>query len=368
MRSDPQLRVSLVHEWLINWGGSESVLLALCRMFPQAPIFTAYNAPDERTQAAFSGKDIRSSALGVLPLAGRTYRLSLPLMPWAFRRMDLGPVDLVVSSSHAFAKAVSVPQGALHLCYCHTPPRYLWDLYEEYNRGIAGRLRGPVLRRLRKVDSAAARGVHAFVANSHFVAERIRTTYGREARVVYPPVDVDLFQPRVRERTHFLAGGRMVRYKRLDVAIGAANKAGAPLVVFGDGPDRARLEALAGPTVRFVGRVSGEELQELIGASWALLFPGIEDFGILPVEVQAAGRPVIAFGQGGACETVLHNETGVLYEDPSEEGLAREIRSFEPSAFDPPRCRANAMRFAPAMFESGIRDSLEAAFAAHVKR
>ncbi|MBT5696186.1 MAG: glycosyltransferase, partial [Gemmatimonadales bacterium] len=220
MRSDPQLRVSLVHEWLINWGGSESVLLALCRMFPQAPIFTAYNAPDERTQAAFSGKDIRSSALGVLPLAGRTYRLSLPLMPWAFRRMDLGPVDLVVSSSHAFAKAVSVPQGALHLCYCHTPPRYLWDLYQEYNRGIAGRLRGPVLRRLRKVDSAAARGVHAFVANSHFVAERIRMTYGREARVVYPPVDVDLFQPRVRERTHFLAGGRMVRYKRLDVAIG----------------------------------------------------------------------------------------------------------------------------------------------------
>ena len=357
-----RLRVALVHEWLISWGGSESVLLSLARLFPDAPIFTAIWAPDERVREAFGKREIRPSPLQMIPGVRKLYRETLPLMPWAFGRMDVSDFDLVISSSHAFAKSIRVSPGAIHLCYCHTPPRYLWDLYESYNSGFLGAMRGPILSRLRLKDAEAARHIHTFVANSSYVADRISRSYGRESTVIYPPVDIDHFSLAEGARTHYLAGGRMVRYKRFDKAIEVANRAGLPLVVFGDGPDMVRLKRLAGPTVNVLGLVSSERLADLIRQSHAFLFPGVEDFGILPVEVQAGGCPVIALAQGGAVETVRHGETGLLYEDDSVEGLLDAIHQFEKKTFDPTTCRNNALRFNRPRFEKEITETIRTIF------
>ncbi len=348
------LRVALVHEWLVSWGGSESVLLSLARLFPDAPIFTSVYSPDARVREAFDGRDIRPSALQMVPSIKNLYRTTLPLMPWAFGRMDLSGFDLVISSSHAFSKSVRVASGAVHLCYCHTPPRYLWDLYESYNPGFVGALRGPLLRRLKWKDVEAANRVHTFVANSMFVADRIARSYGRDASVVYPPVDVDQFIPSVGVGEHYLAGGRMVQYKRIDLAIEVANRRALPLVVFGNGPERGHLERLAGPTIEFTGSVSMTQLAELISRSRAFLFPGVEDFGILPVEVQAGGRPVIALARGGALETVIHGQTGVLYEEDTITGLIEAIDQFEQLAIKPKACQENAFRFRRDRFEQEI--------------
>jgi len=352
------LRVALVHEWLISWGGSESVLLSLARLFPQAPIFTAVNKPDARVRETFSDRNIRPSLLQMIPQVKKLYRGTLPLMPWAFQRMDFSEFDLVISSSHAFAKSVRVPAGAIHLCYCHTPPRYLWDLYDTYNEGVLGALRGPILARLRHKDRKAARHVDKFVANSSYVAGRISRSYGRNSTVIYPPVDVDLFTLSDAKKEHYLAGGRLVRYKRFDRAIHAANRQGFPLVIFGDGPDRARLMRLAGPTVDFVGSVSAEQLARLIHRSRAFLFPGVEDFGILPVEIQAGGCPVIALAEGGALETVRHLKTGLLYKVDSVEGLLDAIHKFENTTFDPEACRNHALKFSRNRFEEEMANSI----------
>ena len=352
------LRVALVHEWLISWGGSESVLLSLARLFPDAPIFTSIYAPDDRVHAAFSAREIHTTPLQMLPKVRSLYRGSLPLMPWAFGRIDLSDFDLVVSSSHAFAKSVRVAPDATHVCYCHTPPRYLWDLYDSYNSGLLGALRAPLMRSLRNRDAEAARHVDSFVANSNYVADRISRSYGREAKVIYPPVDVHEFRLSYGERKNYLAGGRMVHYKRLDLAIEAANRCGLPLVVFGDGPERAHLERLAGPTVEFTGQVSTSQLSVLVAQSRAFLFPGVEDFGILPVEVQAGGCPVIALGRGGALETVKSGETGLLYKDNSVEGLLNAVGEFEMMTFEPKACRNNALRFHRPRFEQEITEAI----------
>ena len=352
------VRVALVHEWLISWGGSESVLLSLARLFPDAPIFTSIYAPDERVRATFPESRVRPSALQMIPGVRSFYRGTLPLMPWAFGRLDLSEFDLVISSSHAFAKSVRMAPGAIHVCYCHTPPRYLWDLYESYNPGILGALRAPIMLRLRNRDAESAKGVHSFVANSIYVANRISRTYSRESTVIYPPVDVDEFPCSNRDEKYYLAGGRMVDYKRLDFAIEVANRRGLPLVVFGDGPKRTHLERLAGPTVEFTGQVSTEQLSVLVAHSRAFLFPGVEDFGILPVEVQAGGCPVIALGRGGALETVKSGETGLLYEDNSVEGLLNAVSEFEMMTFEPKACRNNALRFQRPRFEQEITEAI----------
>lgn len=354
-------RVALVHDWLVHPGGAESVLKSFLRLFPDAPVFTAVCDPDPPLEGMLEGREVRSSFLQALPGVARYYRTLLPLMPAAFRSMNLSGFDVVLSSSHAFSKAVRVDESATHLCYCHTPPRYLWDLYEEYNPGIAGALRAPLLRWLRKVDRRASAGVHRFIANSRNVAERIRRSYVREAEVVYPPVDVDRFRAAAGTgvRDYFVAGGRLVPYKRVDVAVRAAALHSFPLKVFGEGPERRRLEAMAGPTVEFLGRVDHEALPELLARSRALLFPGEEDFGILPVEAQAAGRPVIALGRGGAQETVRDGETGILYDGDSPDALVRAVERFVPRRWDSRACMENAARFGRERFEEAIRATID---------
>lgn len=353
-------RVALVHDWLVHPGGAESVLKSFLRLFPDAPVFTAVYSPDPPLEEMLEGREVRSSFLQGLPGVRRYYRTLLPLMPAAFRSLDLSGYDLVLSSSHAFSKAVRPDDAARHVCYCHTPPRYLWDLYDEYNPGLMGALRAPILRWLRRVDRKASRRVDRFIANSRNVAERIRRSYLREAEVVYPPVDVDRFRPVAGTgvEDYFVAGGRLVPYKRVDVAVRAAGLGSFPLRVFGEGPERRRLEAMAGPTVEFLGRVDDERLPELLARSRALLFPGEEDFGILPVEAQAAGRPVIALNRGGARETVEAGTTGILYDDDSPRGLADAVEIFARAEWEAGPCLENAMRFRRESFEASIVDVL----------
>ncbi len=349
-RSPP--RVALVHDWLVGWGGAEQVLAELAALYPQAPLYTSVWAPDPRVAAAFEGREIRTTWLQQLPGAGRHYRSLFPFMGRAFRGLDLSGFDLVISSSHALSKAVRVHGGATHLCYCHAPPRYLWDLYHQYSPGWKGIVRAPVARRLRQVDREAARGVTRFVANSRTVADRIRKHYDREAEVLHPPVHVERFaaarEPGDRSE-RYLAGGRMVPYKGLDIAIAAANQAQLPLDVFGDGPERGRLERLGGPTVRFLGKVPDEALPGLLARSRAYLFPVEEDFGILPVEAMAAGTPVLALARGGATETVGRLGGGVLISSRDPDAWARSMVELAPrdpvplealQAFAPDRFRA----------------------------
>ncbi len=360
-------RTALVHEWLVGWGGSESVLASLARLFPDAPIHTLVYAPGQRVREAFAGRDIRTTWLDRLPGSGRYYRELLPLMPQAWRRADLGDVELVVSSSHAYAKGVRVPDGAVHVCYCHTPPRYVWDLAKGYRHRGAWGLRGPLLEWLRERDLAAAASVDRFLANSRFVAERILRIYGRESTVVYPPVDVEAFAEPDGEGEYYLAGGRLVGYKRVDVAVEAANLGRLPLVVFGDGPERRRLQALAGPTVRFVGTVSQSDLVGLVRKARAFLFPGVEDFGILPVEVQAGGRPVVALGRGGACETVADGETGVLVSEATPEAFLAGVRAVDGMGDLSVACRRRAATFGRERFDAEMRRELSHVLASGVR-
>lgn len=352
--------VALVHDWLVHPGGAESVLRSFMRLFPEAPVFTAVCVPDPPLERMLDGREVRTSFLQGLPGVSGYYRTLLPLMPAAFGSLDLSGFDLVLSSSHAFSKAVHVDPSATHVCYCHTPPRYLWDLYDEYNPGVLGALRGPVLRWLRRVDRKASGGVDAFLANSHHVAARIERSYGRQAEVVYPPVDVDRFAPEhdIEPGDYFVAGGRLVPYKRIDTAVRAAALGSFPLKVFGDGPERRRLEGMAGPTVEFLGRVDDDHLADLLARCRALLFPGEEDFGILPVEAQAAGRPVVALSRGGARETVRDGRTGVLYDDDTPEGLADAVSRFAGPKWEAGPCLENAARFRRDRFEEAMTSAL----------
>ena len=351
-------RVALVHDWLVRWGGSESVLRSLCNLFPEAPIYTAIWRPDSRVRRTFDHRDIRTTFLQPFATGPGGYKKLLPLMPVAFRALDLSSFDFVMSSSHSFAKAVRVGGNAVHVCYCHTPPRYIWDLQEEYLSLPARILAFPLLLALRRADLRAGESVDQFVANSHFVASRIERIYGRDATVVHPPVDVEAFGLKgdVPVGDYYLSGGRMVGYKRLDLAIRAANQGGFKLVVFGEGPEESNLRRIAGPSVEFVGAVEDGELAQLIGGCRGLIFPGIEDFGILPAEVQAAGRPVIALGRGGARETVVDGCTGVLFNEQTPEAIVGAIRRLRSLNITPGDCVQNAGRFSRARFEREIRD------------
>jgi glycosyltransferase involved in cell wall biosynthesis len=354
------VRVAITYDWLNQYGGGERVLTELHGLFPDAPIYTALYDPS-RLPAHMQGWDVRPSFLQRIPFAARRHQPFLPLMPTAFEEFDLSEYDLVLTMSSACAKGVITPPGTLNLCYCLTPCRYIWDLYHEYTRGLRLRpLIAPVAQWLRMWDQLSSERVDDFMAISHEVASRIRRHYRRDAEVIYPPVEVDRFAPSGRPAEDFyLVVSRHVAYKRLDLAVEAANRLGRRLVVVGDGPQRRRLEALAGPTVEFIGRQSDEQIASLYARCRALLFPGWEDFGIAPVEAQAAGRPVIAYGRGGATETVVHGATGVFFEEQSVDSLAQAMLDFERMSFDPALCRRNAERFDRREFCHRLREAID---------
>jgi len=317
------------------------------------------------------GHRVTESVIARLPFGRRHPQAYLPLMPAATRMLDLDGYDLIVSSESGPIKGIRKPAGARHICYCHTPMRYLWDMHDEYYRsaGLGGKLAMKLFTgHLRKEDLKSAEAVDTFVANSAFVAERIRRIYGRESTVVHPPVDVDFFGASfqcphpagLEPKSYYLYAGELRDYKRPDLAVESCLRMGRRLVVVGNGKMREslmrRIEGRG--EVIFLGRVSDEELRGVFANARALLFPGIEDFGIVPVEAQAAGTPVIAFGQGGALETVRNGETGVFFSDPTAESLCEAIELFEGCLWDSGACRRNAARFSPSAFKSKMRGML----------
>ncbi len=356
----------MIHDWLNQVGGAENVLETLVRMYRGAPVFTSMYAP-ELMPDAFRSWDIRTTFMQRLPGIAAHHQAYLPVYPLAFGGLDLTGYDLVLSNKSGFCHGVPTPPGATHICYCLAPTRYVWQ-YETYRRreaiGPAAALAlRPVLAWLRRWDYAAAQRVHHFIAISTEIQTRIRRFYGRESTIIYPPVETARFfpeggdgQPVSAPEGYYLAGGRLIPYKRNDLAVQACSRLGLKLLVYGDGRDRLALERLAGPAVTFLGRVSQGELVRLFQGARAFIFPGLEDFGIAPVEAQAAGRPVIAFGGGGALDTVIPGQTGEFFGDQTVESLAGALERFDSSEYDPTVCRANAQRFSVERFEHELDD------------
>lgn len=360
------MKTALLHYWLTNVRGGEKVLAALGKLFPEADVFTHAYRPDGM-DGLLAGHRVTESFIARLPMGRRHPQAYLPLLPMASRALRLDGYDLIVSSESGPIKGIRKPVGARHVCYCHTPMRYLWDMHDDYYRtaGLIGKLAMKVFTGyLRKEDLKSAESVDAFVANSAFVAERIKRIYGRESRVVYPPVDVAFYGqvPPTRKGGYLLAG-QLIPYKRPELAVAACMRMGRPLTVIGDGVLRERLARLAAdhPAIRFLGRVSDEELRRRYAEAQALLFPGVEDFGIVPVEAQAGGTPVIALGSGGALETVVDGVTGQFFKDDSVDALCGAIEEFESRAWSAEACRANAARFSEERFAAGMREVCRAA-------
>lgn len=359
-------RVALVHDWLTGLRGGEKVLEELVAVFPTAEVFTLVRVPGSAGPRV-EGRPIHTSWIDRIPGARRRYRQLLPLLPAAIEDFDLTAFDLVVSSSHCVAKGAIPAPGARHVCYCHSPMRYAWDQEHEYfpqRRGVIARIRGLLLSRLRLWDIAASSRVDTFVANSHFVAERIRRYYRRDAQVVHPPVEVDFFTPTPqRPRQDFvLSVQALVPYKRIDLAIEAMALAGRELVVVGDGPERRRLERLAAGRAKFLGSVDRERLRELYRDAACVIQPGVEDFGIAAVEALACGTPVVAVGRGGVLDIVEDGRHGVLV-DPrlaTPAALAAAVDKCLAFRFDCENLQRQAERFSAAHFRAGLEAVLAA--------
>lgn len=357
------MRTVVIHDYFANLGGSDTVARALYDLFPNADMFTLLVYARNREAEVLRGVKLQTSWLEQLPFARQSHQLYLPLMPLAIETFDLDGYDLIFSSSHTVAHGVIPPPGALHICYCHTPMRYAWDMERQYLSELPAVAR-PFLRammhRLRQWDVAAAARVDYWIANSHFVARRIEKYYRRGATVIPPPVDTDFYAVSSAPRlAHYLVAGRLTGYKRVDLVIEAFRDWDRQLVIVGDGPERKRLERRAGANVRFLGAVSRAVLREQFSTSRALIFPGLEDFGIVPVEAQATGCPVIAYGAGGVMDTVRDGETGVLFAEQSVEAVRLAVTRFETMQWDTGTLRANAGYFSRAHFETRIRNFVE---------
>jgi glycosyltransferase involved in cell wall biosynthesis len=362
------MKVALVHDWLTGMRGGEKVLEALCERYPDAEIFTLLHVRGS-VSPTIERAPIHASLLQHLPAVRRYYRQCLPLFPVLVEQFDLERFDLVISSSHCVVKSIIARPGAVHICYCHTPMRYAWDQFAAYfgpdRLGLIGSaLARPVLAALASWDRATSARATRYVTNSRHVARRIRRYYNREASVVHPPVDTDFFHPTAdpTARLPVTAAGclivsALVPYKRVEIALDACRLAGVSLTIVGDGPERTRLERRAADSradVTFLGRLSDEEVREQYNHASLVLMPGEEDFGIVPLEAQACGRPVVALGRGGALETIVPDETGVLVSDPAPSAFADAIRYALNRRFDPDAIRRHAEAFGRARFGNQI--------------
>jgi glycosyltransferase involved in cell wall biosynthesis len=352
------MRVALIHDWLTGRRGGEKVLEALAEIFPEAPIYTLFHFKDSQA-AEIEEKKIRTSFLQRMPFLKRHYRWYLPLFPLAAESFDLQAFDLVVSSSHCVAKGIIPHPDALHVSYVHSPVRYAWNQYWSYfgpgKLGAFSRLLvPPMIHALRQWDVTSAARVDHFVANAGAVARRIEKYYRRPAEVIHPPVDTDFFTPGdgAPARDFDLIVTALVPYKKVDLAVGAYNRLGRPLKIVGDGPDYKSLKAAAKPNVEFTGSLGGEDLRTLYRNARLYLLPGEEDFGISVVEAQACGTPVVAFGRGGATETVRAGETGLFFGRPTVDALLEALDKFGKLAFNGRAVREQALRFSAALFKS----------------
>jgi glycosyltransferase involved in cell wall biosynthesis len=364
------MKVALVHDWLTGMRGGEKVLEVLCELYPAADLYTLVHRPGS-VSPSIEGHPIRTSFIQRLPLAAQQYRRYLPIFPLAIERLPVNGYDLVISSSHCVAKSVIARGPGRHICYCHSPMRYAWDQFDAYfGPARVGPLASrwvyrPVLDRLARWDRATAARVDRFVANSRHVAGRICRYYNRAASVVYPPVDTVFFHPGPpTPEPHFLIVSALVPYKRIDLAIEACARMQVPLRIAGDGPERAALERRARGSALFLGPLSGEALRAEYRRARAVLLPGEEDFGIVPVEAQACATPVVALGRGGALETVRDGETGVLFPDATVDSLAAALDRVSRISFDRAALRRHAEEFSRDRHVAALRSLIDETLAA----
>lgn len=368
------LKVAVVHEWLVNYAGSERVVEQLLLMFPQADLFSVVDflAPEER--GFLGGRTATTTFIQKLPRAKKNFRSYLPLMPMAIEQLDLSGYDLILSSSHAVAKGVLTGPDQVHVSYVHSPIRYAWDMQHQYleesglTKGFKSGLARVILHYIRLWDSRTAAGVDVFVANSSFIGRRIRKVYRRDSQVVFPPVDTEAFTPAANKKNYYLTASRLVPYKKVPLIIEAfAKMPDTQLIVIGDGPEWAKAKAVNAPNVTLLGYQSFNVLKEHMQHAKGFVFAAEEDFGITPVEAQACGTPVIAYGRGGALETVkgldADQPTGVFFSEQSVEAIMAAVRSFEQNShrFTIQACRDNAERFSIAQFRSSMMKVIETA-------
>ncbi len=367
------MQVALVHDYLMQgMRGAERVLAVFHDLYPDAPIYTLLHDP-ETMGPATAGWDIRTSFLQRLPGAKRFHRKLFPLMPLAVERLDLREYDLVISASSAWVKNVKPAPGATHICYCYSPARFLWHWSKEYVSSLPA---GPIgrslvratLPALRRWDKRGTRRVTGFVAISQAVHERIRRYFERDSVIIHPPVDTDRFLPVDEEEDYFLIVGNLNRYKRVDLAIEAFNHLKLPLVVIGRGPEYERLRKLAGPTVQLLGWREDDEVAHHVARCRAFLMPQEEDFGIAPLEAQSAGRPVIAYAAGGALETIVDGQTGLLFAQQTPTALCEALYRFEQLTFDKEACRCNALRYGVERFKGQFGDFVDEVYRQRQRR
>lgn len=352
------MKIAVAHHWLERFTGGEKVVEEIISLYPDAPLYSLIYQPENFQGTRIAEREVHTSFIQRLPWGKTKYRSYLPLMPVAIEQFDLGEYDIILSSCSFIAKGVLTRADQLHISYVHTPVRYAWDLYHDYlresnlDRGARGILARAVLHYIRMWDLQAASRVDVFLANSYNVADRIRKTYRRDARVIYPPVDVDRFNPERPRDDFYFTVSRLVPYKRIDLIVSAFNRLGLPLVVIGNGPERSRIESLAGPNVHLLGHQPDDVVTDHMERCKAFVFAADEDFGIVPVEAQAAGAPVIAYGRGGALETVLHGKTGIHFPAQTEDSLIEAVKMVEQGevVFQAEMIRENAMRFSSARF------------------
>jgi glycosyltransferase involved in cell wall biosynthesis len=357
------MKVAIVHYWLVGMRGGEKVVEAFCKMFPQADIFTHVYIPDTISETIRQHRII-PTFINSLPRAGRMYKSYLPLMPLALEQLDLRGYDLVISSESGPAKGIIPPADALHVCYCHSPMRYIWNMYHDYRAGagpLARLMMPPISHYLRMWDVTAASRVDSFVANSQTVANRIRRYYGAEATVIQPPVDTASFTiaPKSELEDYYLMAGELVAYKRPDLAVRAFNEMKLNLVVIGGGDMLAEVRRLAGPTIKVLGPQPFDVLRSHYARCRALIFPGEEDFGMVPVEAMASGRPVVAFGKGGAVETVADGLTGVFFHEQTVEAISSAVHRLANIDTVPQDIADHARRFGREQFFQKMRTHLD---------
>ncbi|MEO8607415.1 MAG: glycosyltransferase [Chloroflexota bacterium] len=361
------MKLALVHDWLNQMGGAEDVLDTLMQLYPNHPLYTSIYAP-ELMPDHYRTWDIRTLWIDRMPGIHTHHQPYLPLYPLAWGGLNLSDYDVVLSNKSGFCIGLQHGDKTLHICYCLAPTRYVWQIDSYIAReGIGKPLQmalRPIIAAMRRWDYRAAQRVNHFIAISTEIQERIKTYYGRESVVIYPPVDTTRFQPSNIVEDYFLIVSRLIPYKRIDLAVQAATRLGLPLKIGGKGRDLERLKAMAGPTVEFLGYVPDEQLPDLMARCKAFLFPGLEDFGITPVQAQAAGRPVIAFGGGGALDTVIPGKTGELFYEMTVESLAKAMQDFDVTVYDAKTIRAHAEQFDTGVFNRQISDFVDGAWEA----
>jgi glycosyltransferase involved in cell wall biosynthesis len=353
------LKTAIVHEWFVNYAGSERVVESFTNIFPEADVFSLVDfLNDNERKIILKGRKANISFIQKLPLAKKKHRNYLPLFPLAVEKFNLSKYDLIISSAHAVAKGVTTQKNQLHICYCHSPMRYAWDQSKQYLKGIKGFFAKPFMNYLRNWDLKSSENVNYFIANSNFIAEKIKRIYNRDSTVIYPPVDVDKFESSSIKGDYYVTASRLVPYKRIDLVVKAFNQMpDKKLIVIGSGPEKEKIKKIAKRNIEFVGYQKEENLNEYLKKAKAFVFAAEEDFGIIVVEAMACGTPVIALNKGGTSESVVDGKTGILFNEQNIKSIIKAVKVFEKGIgyFDSQFIRKHAEMFNRTTFEENIK-------------